>query len=323
MTTVLVTGGAGYIGSHIAKALSRAGHLPVVIDDLSGGYRENVRWGPLVVADLNDRPAVDTALREHRPKAVVHCAGRIDAATSFAEPERYLRDNVTATQTLLDAMNDNGVGALVFSSSAAVYGSGGSAAIAEDAPLRPISPYGQSKVAAEAVISLASQRLGLQWLALRYFNAAGADPDGEIGECHEPETHAIPLAIAAARGGPPFRLFGTDHPTPDGTPIRDYVHVADLADCHVRAVEALLAGRPSGIFNLGSERGTSVLELLAAVGRQAGHPVPAVAEKRRPGDAAVLVADSTRARQSLGWQARPGDLERIIASAWTWHSHET
>ena len=323
MTTIVVTGGAGYVGSHIAKALSRAGHVPVVIDDLSGGHRDNVRWGPLVVADLNDRRAVTEAFRVHRPSAVVHCAGRIDAAASFAESDRYHRDNVAATQALLQAMEGQGIGALVFSSSAAVYGTGASSAIAEDAPLDPISPYGHSKVAAERCISEESQRLSLRWLALRYFNAAGADPDGELGEGHEPETHAIPLAIAAARGGTPFRLFGTDYPTPDGTAIRDYVHVADLADCHVRAVDALLAGQPSGVFNLGSERGTSVRELLAAVSGQAGRAVPTVEEKRRAGDAAVLVADSSRARHDLGWRPSPGDLDRIVASAWSWHSRDS
>jgi UDP-arabinose 4-epimerase len=318
---VLVTGGAGYIGSHTAKALAVAGHEPVVFDDLRTGYAENVRWGPLVNARLDDPAAIRDALTTHAIDAVVHFAGSAYVGESMRRPEAYFRNNVGNTLNLLEAMLAAGVGTIVFSSSCATYGVSGVAPITEATSQHPVNPYGESKLMVERMLRWMGEIHGIRWMALRYFNAAGADPDGELGEAHDPETHLVPLAIAAALGGPRLRVFGDDYPTPDGTPIRDYVHVSDLAGAHVAALRELESGRAtSGGLNLGTGRGHSVREVIAAVGRAAGRPVAHQVGPRRPGDPPVLVADASSARAVLGWEPRLADLDAIVGTAVAWAS---
>jgi len=318
---VLVTGGAGYIGSHTCKALARAGFEPVAFDNLSTGHRWAVKWGPLVQADLADRDAVLDALRAHRVEAVIHFAASAYVGESMGNPRKYFRNNVVNTLNLLEAMQDAGVGTIVFSSSCAVYGIPERVPIPEDHPCRPISPYGESKLFVERALEWYGRAYGLRWISLRYFNAAGADPDGELGEVHDPETHLIPLAIEAALGRRPYlEIYGTDYPTPDGTAIRDYIHVTDLADAHVRALDYLRRGGASTAFNLGAGRGYSVREVVAAVERVSGRRVPALEAPRRPGDPPVLVAEVANAQELLGWTPTFRDLESIIESAWRWHT---
>ncbi len=315
MKTILVTGGAGYIGSHTAMQLAATGFQPVVLDDLSGGRRDFVRWGPMVEADVTNASALDAAMQAHSPDAVIHLAGLIDAADSVRQSERYRRVNVGGTKTLLEAMARHGVGTLVFSSSAAVYGAPAAASIVEDSPIAPLTPYGSTKAEAETLIAGA----GVQWVSLRYFNAAGADGSGEIGEAHEPETHAVPLAIAAALGGPAFTIYGADYATPDGTAVRDYIHVSDLAAAHTRALAYLGGGGASIALNVGSGRGTSVRSLVAAVRRVGGAPVPIREGARRTGDAPRLVADIGAAKRRLGWKPLRSDIDTIVSTAWNWH----
>lgn len=319
---VLVTGGAGYIGAHTAKALHERGFQPIVFDNLSAGFREAVRWGPLVYGDIRDGRALGEAMTAHGVRAVVHFAGLIEVGRSVARPDIFWEHNVSGTVSLLATMRDRGVGRLVFSSSAAVYGQGGRGpleTILEAAPKAPASPYGDTKLACEQMIQSQCRAYGLTALALRYFNAAGADPSGLIGEAHEPETHLIPLAIGAALGdGKPLTVFGGDFDTPDGTCLRDYIHVGDLAEAHVAALEVDL---PAGAFeavNVGTGRGHSVLEVVEAVGRAAGRPVPRSLGARRTGDPPSLVADPSRARELLGWKAVRSDLEQIVADALRW-----
>jgi len=319
MDVVLVTGGAGYIGSHTSKAVAATGATPVAVDNLHNGHKNFVQWGPLVVADILDRDALDAAFEEHRPNSVLHFAGLIDSAESVANPDKYFRTNVDGTRNLLECMRQHEVTKMVFSSSAAVYGNNHNTPIREDARGEPETPYGQSKYNAEAAIRDLGADFGLQWVSLRYFNAAGASPDSEIGEAHNPETHVIPLAIAAAVNGKNFRVFGTDYDTPDGTAVRDYVHVDDLAAAHIQAMEYLDQGGTSDAFNLGGGRGTSVTEILTEVQIAVGKAVASVVEPRRPGDAAHLVSDCKRAETNLGWQTRHSDLENIVSSAWAWH----
>jgi UDP-arabinose 4-epimerase len=303
---VLVTGGAGYIGSHTCKALARAGFVPVTLDNLSQGRREAVRWGPLVEADLADRDALDKALRRHRVQAVVHFAAHAYVGESMRAPGKYFRNNVANGINLLEAMAEHDVRGMVFSSTCATYGLPQRDAIAETHPQRPVNWHGVAH--------------GLRWAALRYFNAAGADPEGELGEEHDPETHLVPLAIRAALGdGPALEVFGTDYDTPDGTAVRDYVHVSDLAAAHVCALRHLLDGGESIALNLGTGTGHSVREVLAAVERVSGRRVPAHQAPRRPGDPPVLVADPALAREVLGWTARHSRLDSIVRSAWRWH----
>lgn len=321
MGNVLVTGGAGYIGSNSAKALAESGSTPVTLDNLQSGTEEFVRWGPLVVADILDRAALDAAFQAYRPEAVLHFAGRIDATESLAHPDLYHRTNVDGTRTLLEAMQAHGVTNLVYSSSASVYGAAHRAPIPEDAPFDPVTPYGKSKCDAEVVIRELGEAFGLRSVSLRYFNAAGASAQGEIGEAHDPETHIIPLAIAAAVNNTPFRIFGTDYDTPDGTAVRDYLHVEDLADAHVRAVEYLNGGGSSAAFNLGTCQGASVRDVPSAIELVAGEPVPVVEAPRRPGDPPHLVAHCSRAHAQLGWRARQSCLAEIVSSAWQWHEH--
>jgi UDP-arabinose 4-epimerase len=319
--TVLVTGGAGYIGSHACKALARAGYRPVVFDDLSRGHREAVRWGPFVEGSLADRPRLAEALRQYEVAAVVHFAAYADVGESMRDPGLYYRNNLAGTLSLLEAMRECGIERIVFSSTCAVYGTPDAIPIRESAPQRPVNPYGETKLAIERALHWYGKAHGLRSISLRYFNAAGADPDGEIGERHDPETHLIPLVVEAALGRRGlFDIFGTDYPTPDGTAIRDYIHVADLADAHLRALSRLASGEPSAAFNLGTGRGHSVREVVAAVERGSGRSVTARAAPRRPGDPPVLVADAGLAAQRLGWRPTLSDLETIVATALAWHA---
>jgi UDP-glucose-4-epimerase GalE len=319
---VLVTGGAGYIGAHTAKALDERGYLPIVFDNLSSGYREAVRWGPFVHGDIRDGRALSDAIAEHGVKAVIHFAGLIEVGRSVAKPDLFWEHNVAGTVALLTAMRDGGVNRLVFSSSAAVYGQGGRGAletIPEGAPKAPASPYGDTKLACEWMIEAQCRAYGLSAVALRYFNAAGADPSGLIGEGHEPETHLIPLALAAALGdGKPLTVFGDDFDTPDGTCLRDYIHVSDLADAHVAAVEADLPAGAYEAANVGTGQGASVLDVVRTVAAAVGHPVPHSVGARRAGDPPSLVADPARALSLLGWKASRSGLEQIVRDALRW-----
>jgi UDP-arabinose 4-epimerase len=315
---VLVAGGAGYIGSHVAKALRAAGFEPVTLDDLSGGYERAVKYGPLVRASIADGAVVGRVLSEFAIEAVLHFAAHIDVRESVAAPEKYFRNNSAGSFALLEAcLESKRVRAFVFSSTCAVYGVPARIPIDEATPIAPINPYGESKVFVERVLDWYGRLHGLHWAALRYFNAAGADPDGEIGESHVPETHLVPRVIAAARGGTPLTLFGTDHPTPDGTPIRDYVHVSDLADAHVKCLRYLLDGGPSRPFNLGTGQGASVREVVRSVERVVG-PVGVVEGPRSPGDPPVLVADATASARVLSWEPRRSEIDFIIRTAAAW-----
>ena len=321
---ILVTGGAGYIGSHACKALAGAGYLPVVYDNLSRGHRELVRWGPLEEGDLADGRRLAEVLRAHRPAAVLHFAAFIAVGESVREPLLYYRNNVGGALSLLSAMEEAGVQTIVFSSTAAVYGDPERVPLTEEAPRRPVNPYGRGKRLIEELLEDQAASRGLRYASLRYFNAAGADPDGETGERHEPETHLIPLVLRAAqRRGAPLTLFGDDYDTPDGTCIRDYIHVSDLAQAHVLAVQALLAGRPSGAFNLGSGEGYSVREVIETCRRVTGEAIPVTVGPRREGDPPRLVADPSRARQQLDWRPALSDLDTIVRTAWEWHQRET
>jgi len=313
--TVLVTGGAGYVGSHACKALAAAGYRVVVYDNLSTGHRDLVRWGDLEEGDLLDAGRLDLVLERHRPAGVLHFAALSIVGESVREPERYRRNNVEGSRCLLDAMARHGVGTIVFSSTAAVYGVPDRVPITEDLPKQPINPYGETKAAIEDELAAA----GLAWTALRYFNAAGADEAGEAGEHHEPETHLIPLVLDVALGRRDgIAMFGDDYDTPDGTCLRDYIHVSDLAAAHVLALERLLKGGGSGVFNLGTGTGTSVREVIDAARAITGHPIPARTEARREGDPPVLVCSNAAAETALGWTPER-DITTQIADAWRWH----
>ena len=317
--SILVTGGAGYVGSHACKALAAAGYQPVVYDNLSRGHRAAVRWGPLVVGDLADTSALVTAMRQHSVAAVMHFAAFAYVGESVSEPDLYYHNNVVGTLALLGAMREAAVKTIVFSSTCAVYGVPEILPIRETTPKAPLNPYGETKWTIERALHWFSGAYGLRYAALRYFNAAGADVDGEIGEDHEPETHLIPLVLRAALGrGKPIDIFGTDYATPDGTAIRDYIHVDDLADAHVRALAYLAAGGDSVALNLGTGSGHSVREVIAAVGRISGRAVPHRETARRPGDPPELVADPAMARTLLGWQPQVSDLDTIISTALAW-----
>jgi UDP-arabinose 4-epimerase len=318
---ILVTGGAGYVGSHACKALAAAGHVPVVYDNLSRGHREAVRWGPLIEGDLHDAERLAAALRDHRVDAVMHFAAFAYVGESVGEPHKYYRNNVRGTLALLDALREAGVKRIVFSSTCAVYGVPDTVPIRETTAKAPLNPYGETKLAVERALHWYAEAYGMRYMALRYFNAAGADAAGEIGENHEPETHLIPRVLRAALGtGEPVEIYGTDYPTPDGTAIRDYIHVADLADAHLRALDHLAAGGAGGAVNLGTGSGCSVRQVIAAVERLGGRPVPRREAARRPGDPPELVADPSLARTQLGWQPRCSDLETIIATALAWET---
>jgi len=319
--TVLVTGGAGYIGSHACKALGRAGYRPVAYDSLIRGHREAVRWGPFVDADLADAERLGDAIKRFDVAAVMHFAAFAYVGESMTSPELYFRNNACNSLRLLDAMRAAGVRHIVFSSTAAVYGNPDRVPIPESAPQRPVNPYGESKLMVERMLHWYGAADGLTYAALRYFNAAGADMDGEIGEDHEPETHLIPLVLQAALGlRPEIDVLGTDYPTPDGTCIRDYIHVQDLAEAHVKALGHLLQGGGSLELNLGTGAGHSVREVIAAAERVTGRRIPQRETARRPGDPPVLVAEASRTRELLGWVPTLSALDTILASAWAWHS---
>jgi UDP-glucose-4-epimerase GalE len=317
---LLVTGGAGYIGSHTLRALRRAGHSAVVFDDMRAGRDFLVQDAPLVRGDICDSGAVAALFEAEGPfDGVLHFAALLSVPESVADPLLYYHNNVTGSATLLREALARGTRAFVLSSTAAVYGNPERQPIAETVTPAPINPYGASKLTVERILADLETSHGLRWAALRYFNAAGADPEGELGECHDPETHLIPLALEACAGlRPELQLYGTDYPTPDGTCVRDYIHVSDLADAHVRAVEALLSGRQVGARNLGTGRGHSLREVAAAVERVVGQPVPCREAPRRAGDPPELVADASRFAAEHGWKPRHSDLDTIVATAWAW-----
>ena len=316
---MLVTGGAGYIGSHAAKALDQAGYRVVVFDNLVAGHREAVRHGELVVADITDVAALRRALVEHEVVAVMHFAAFLDVGESVRSPATYYRNNVIGALSVLEAMVAEKVGRFVFSSTCATYGEPAEAPIPETHPQNPINSYGETKLAIERALPHFERAYGLRSVVLRYFNAAGADPDGELGEDHAPEIHLIPRAISAATGGAGLLVFGNDYPTPDGTCLRDYVHVTDLADAHVRALGVLERGGASGAYNLGTGTPRSVREVIEAVERVTDLRVPWTLAPRRPGDPAVLYAAPGKARSVLGWSPRYRDLASIVGTAWNWH----
>jgi UDP-arabinose 4-epimerase len=318
---VLVTGGAGFIGSHTCKALACAGLEPVVLDDLSMGHRGAVRWGPFIHGNVGNRSLLRQMMAEHRIEGVIHFAAHAYVGESVSEPRKYFHNNVANTLALLDAMMDVGVQRIVFSSTCATYGLPESLPIGEDHPQRPVNPYGESKLFVEKILQAYGHAYGLRWITLRYFNAAGADPDGELGEVHEPETHLIPLVIHAALGQRPWiDVFGTDYKTSDGTAIRDFIHVTDLADAHARALRHLRNGGESLALNLGTGTGYSVREVIATVERVGRCPVPVREAPARPGDPPALVADARRAQRVLGWQPQYANLDVIVGTAWDWQA---
>jgi UDP-arabinose 4-epimerase len=323
---ILVTGGAGYIGSHTAKALARAGFEPIVYDNLSEGDRSAVKWGPLVEGSLADRTLLQETLQKHSIEAVIHFAAHAYVGESMRNPRKYFQNNVTEALVLLDTVIDAGIRTLAFSSSCAIYGTPDTLPIAEDNAKRPLNPYGESKLFFERALHWYGEAYALRSASLRYFNAAGADPDGELGELHRNETHLIPLVIESAQGKRgPVEVFGTDYPTSDGTAIRDYVHVTDLATAHVQALQHLVSKKESFAVNLGTGHGVSVLEIIQAVEKQSTTKVPWKPSPRRLGDPPALVANPNLAQTLLGWTPTHSTLEEIISTAWRWHqqtSHE-
>jgi UDP-glucose 4-epimerase len=319
MQTVLVTGGAGYVGAHCCLALAKEGFRPVVFDDLSNGHQEHVQWGPLEIGDIRDAARLDAVFAAHAPVAVLHFAARIEVGESVKSPGAFFDNNVVGSITVVEAARRAGVSAMVFSSTCAIFGDPVSLPIGEAHPQSPLNPYGRSKLMVEQALADYDRYVGFKSAVMRYFNAAGADPEGRIGEWHDPETHAIPLAIQVALGQRlHFTIFGDDYDTRDGTAIRDYVHVLDLADAHVAALKRLLAGGSSEAFNLGAGTGTTVRELVDGVVRATGKSVPLQVAPRRLGDAPALVADNAKARQMLDWTPSR-DLDAIVSSAWRWH----
>jgi len=317
---VLVTGGAGYVGSHVCKALSRAGYVPVSFDSLVYGHRWATKWGPLEVGDLKDTWRLAEVFKTYRPQAVLHFAAFAYVGESMTAPAKYYDNNVLGTLNLLQAMRNADVGAIVFSSTCATYGVPRVVPIAETHPQLPVNAYGRTKLVIEGALQDFGMAYGTRYVSLRYFNAAGADVDGDIGEDHDPETHAVPLAIATAFGQRShFEIFGTDYPTEDGTAVRDYIHVADLADAHVSALGLLLGGGKSLSLNLGTGRGHSVRQLVRTVEAVTGREVATISAPRRPGDPPVLVADPTLALTELGWKVRFESLQQIVQSAVDWH----
>ncbi|MGN6775570.1 UDP-glucose 4-epimerase GalE [Rhizobium sp.] len=318
--TVLVVGGAGYIGSHTCLDLANKGFKPVVYDNFSNGHREFVKWGPAEEGDIRDRARLDEVLAKHKPTAILHFAALIEVGESVKDPVSFYENNVIGTLTLLSAAQAAGVKAFVFSSTCATYGLPQSVPLDESHQQVPINPYGRTKYIVEQALADYDQYKGLRSVILRYFNAAGADFEGRIGEWHTPETHAIPLAIDAALGRRQgFKVFGSDYDTRDGTCVRDYIHVLDLADAHVRAVEYLLDGGDSVALNLGTGTGTTVKELLGTIETVSNRPFPVEYVGRREGDSTTLVANNDKARDILGWSPQY-DLTKIIQSAWNWHA---
>ena len=319
MGTVLVTGGAGYVGSHACKTLARAGYTPVTYDSLVHGHDWAVKWGPLEIGDILDSARLEEVITRYRPEAVMHFAAFANVGESVGDPAKYYRNNVVGTLSLLDAMRAHGVDRMVFSSTCAVYGVPESVPISEAAALNPINPYGASKAMIERILADYGLAHGLSSVALRYFNAAGADPEGEIGEAHDPETHLIPLVLDAAAGDrPDITVFGDDYDTADGTCIRDYIHVGDLAEAHVLALKEIEGRDGQIVFNLGTGEGVSILEVIETARRVTGREITVQQGARRPGDPDILLADATRARSDLGWRPRHLDIADVIETAWRW-----
>lgn len=320
MATILVTGGAGYVGSHCCLALKRAGHTPVVYDNLYNGHERFAKWGPFEQGDIRDRARLTDVFVKHKPDAVIHCAALIEVGESVKQPERFYDVNVSGALTLMDVMREAACNVFVFSSTCAIYGAPQRLPMDEDHPQAPVSPYGWTKLMTERASRDIAAASGMRFAHLRYFNAAGACPDEGLGERHSPESHALPLALFTLLGRRDgFKIFGADWDTRDGSCLRDYVHTLDLADAHVRAVERLLNGGASLAANLGTGDGVTVLELLASIERVTGKRVPAAPAPRRDGDAPALVADTTLVKRELGWSPQRG-IDAIIADAWKWHS---
>ncbi len=316
---ILVTGGAGYIGSHYVLYDRSRGNDVVILDNLVYGHKEAVLGASLVVGDVGDKALLDMVIKDYRVDAVVHFAAFASVGESVAHPERYFHNNVVSTLTLLDAMRDNGVNNLVFSSSCATYGNPQYVPMDENHPQKPVNPYGESKLFCEHMMSAYSKAHGLRFAALRYFNASGADPDGHIGESHDPETHIIPNILHAALGKrEKVTVFGTDYDTPDGTCIRDYIHILDLAQAHSLAITRLVDGAPSDFYNLGTEQGYSVNEVIDVCREVTGKTIEVEYGDRRPGDPPKLVASATKAKTELGWNPIYTDLKNIVSTAWNW-----
>jgi UDP-arabinose 4-epimerase len=318
--SVLVTGGAGYIGAHACKALAEAGYTPVTYDNFVYGHPTAVRWGPLERGDIGDRDRLEMVLKKYNPAAVMHFAAYAYVGESVTKPAKYYRNNVAGTLSLLESMNSCGIDKIIFSSTCATYGMPDQIPIDEDHPQNPINPYGRSKLMIEWILQDFAAAYDLKFVSLRYFNAAGADPDAEIGENHDPETHLIPLVLDVALGGKHrLEIYGTDYDTPDGTCIRDYIHVSDLADAHLLALEYLNDGGQSNVFNLGNGNGFSVREVISTAMNVTGCDIPYLESKKRPGDPAILIGSAEKIRDNLGWRAVHNSLEAIIRTAWRWH----
>jgi len=327
---ILVTGGAGYIGSHTVKELTSHGHLPVTYDNLSEGHQEALRGGTWVKGNLSDEEKLGETLEKYSIDAVMHFAAFCLVGESVTDPQKYYHNNVTQGLTLLKVMLEHNIKLFIFSSTAAVYGEPQEVPVTENYPLSPVNPYGQSKETFENILADYQRAYGLNYVSLRYFNASGADPDGKIGEDHDPETHLIPLVLKSAlmaenhslssqQSSRILKIFGTDYPTPDGTCIRDYIHICDLARAHILALEALSNGMKSQVFNLGNGNGYSVKEVISLSKKITGREIPVIESPRRPGDPAVLVASSEKIKKELGWVPQFPELDRIIDSAWKWH----
>lgn len=320
MVNILVVGGAGYIGSYMSKYLARNGYNPVVLDNLVYGHRQAVRWGPLVEGSMSDSRLLNRIFSEHQIAAVMHFAAFCYVGESVTRPAKYYRNNVASTLRLLEIMIERKVLIFIFSSSCAIYGEPVEIPITEQHPPKPINPYGRTKLIVEQMLDDFRAAYGLESTSLRYFNAAGADPEGELGEDHNPETHLIPLVLQTALGQQEtINVFGDDYPTRDGTCIRDYIHIDDLAQAHLLALERLLAGQPGGKYNLGNGEGYSVKEVIEVARNVTGKPIPSRVVARRPGDPAVLIGSSEKAINELGWRPRFPDLSTIIETAWKWH----
>ncbi|MDR2007619.1 MAG: UDP-glucose 4-epimerase GalE [Alphaproteobacteria bacterium] len=321
MKKILITGGAGYVGAHTAKMLAQRGYEPIVFDNLDYGHRYAVQWGDFIKGDLNNFYDINTTLKKVKPLGVVHCAAYTYVGESVADPAKYYQNNVVGSLNLAKAMVENNINNLVFSSTCATFGNVEKLPIVETTPQKPISPYGTSKLMVEMMLADFDRAYGLKHINVRYFNVSGADEAADIGEDHNPETHLIPLVIDVAMGKREnIKVFGTDYDTPDGTCLRDYIHVNDLANAHILALEYLFKNNKSNDFNLGSEKGYSVLEVINAVEKVSGKSIPKIMEKRRDGDPAILVADSVKAKNELGWIAEYKDIVKIVETAYRWHS---
>ncbi|MFP4081629.1 MAG: UDP-glucose 4-epimerase GalE [Candidatus Aminicenantes bacterium] len=320
---ILIAGGAGYIGSHANKLLNQKGYQTVVLDNLATGHREFVKWGEFFLGDLADKEKMRRCFKKYPVEAVMHFSAFAYVGESVLHPDKYYKNNVINTLNLLEVMREFKVPYFIFSSSCAVYGEPQKLPLSEDHPRKPVNPYGRTKFMVEEILKDYDRAYGMKHINLRYFNAAGADPDGDIGESHDPETHLIPLALQAASGiHPDIKLFGTDYPTKDGTCIRDFIHVTDLADAHIKALEHLRSTQRSGSFNLGNGKGYSVSEVLNMAGEVSGKKIKIVETERRPGDPPELVSDNQKAARVLGWQPRYPDLRVIMETAWKWHSRQ-